>query len=247
MGSLANRHGRVIAENLSGNKNKFPGVVGSFLVKVFDINAGSTGLTEQAAAGAGIQARSIWASFPDKPDYYPEYNTFVAKMTYDDNERLLGLQALGKGDIMRRIDVFSSFLQHNGKLDDLLDFEQGYAPPYSEALDPLYHLACAAKAQIKGLSFIKPYDLSSLDGDLLWLDVREKDEFENDPWPFAEKHKPLNIPLDDLRRRIKELDLSKKVMIICKRGPRSYQAALILKRAGFADVSIIAGGVTAFH
>ena len=246
MGSLANRQGRVIAENLAGNMIEFPAVVGAFLVKVFDINVGAVGLSEQTADKAGLKAKTIWGSFPDKPDYYPEYQTFAIKMLYDDSDRLLGLQAIGKGDICRRVDVFSSFLQHDGKLQDLLDFEQGYAPPYSEALDPLFQLASAALAQNKGLKFTSPgKKLASVTGGVFWLDVREKDEVEADPWPFAEQHQPVNIPLNDLRERLDEIDRSKKVMIICKRGPRSYQAALILKNAGFDDIEIVGGGLTA--
>jgi len=245
MGSLANRHGRVIAENLAGTKTEFPGVVGAFLVKVFDINVGSVGLSEQAAKKAGFYVDTVWASFPDKPDYYPEYKTFCVKIVYDNN-KLLGLQAVGKGDIFRRIDVFSSFLQNNGTLDDLLNFEQGYAPPYSEAIDPLHHLAAIAKAKSQGLKFINPgTDLENYDGQPVWLDIREPDEVESDKWPYAEKHKPINIPLNDLRNRIGELDVNREIVLICKRGPRSYQATLILKQAGFKNVAIIGGGVTA--
>lgn len=247
MGSLANRHGRVIAENLSGNNITFPGIVGAFLVKAFDINVGAVGLSQNAAESNGISAKAIWGSFPDKPDYYPEYQTFVVKMIYGEDDRLLGLQAIGKGDIFRRIDVFSSFLQHGDTLHDLLNFEQGYAPPYSEALDPLYHLASAALAENRGINFSSPDAaiLAKSDNNSIWLDVREPDEFENNPWPFSANHKPVNIPLNELRDRLSELDSSKKIMIICKRGPRSYQAAHILKQAGFNNVSIIGGGVTA--
>ena len=245
MGSLANRHGRVIAENLAGNKTEFPGVVGTFLVKVFDMNVGSVGLSEQAAQKARLNFSTVWASFPDKPDYYPEYKTFCVKMVYDSN-KLLGLQAVGQGDICRRIDVFSSFLQNNGTIDDLINFEQGYAPPYSEALDPLYHLATIARAKSKGLKFISPgIDPTDFDDQPIWLDVREPDEVEGDKWPYADTHKPINIPLNDLRNRIGELDMNREIVLICKRGPRSYQAALILKRAGFKNVKIIGVGVTA--
>jgi NADPH-dependent 2,4-dienoyl-CoA reductase/sulfur reductase-like enzyme/rhodanese-related sulfurtransferase len=247
MGSLANRHGRVIAENLAGNEIEFGGALGSFLVKIFDYNIGTVGMTEFAASKAGVKVNTIWGSFPDKPDYYPESKTFTAKMVYDNSEKLIGMQAVGKGDVMRRVDVFSATMQHRGTLDNLLDFEQGYAPPYSEALDPLYHLASGAKAQIKGLHFVSPFGLDSIKESCLWLDVREKDEANAEPWPYAEKHQPMNIPLNDLRTKINELDKNKKVMIICKRGPRSYQAALILSQAGFTDINIIGGGVTALQ
>lgn len=247
MGSLANRHGWTIAENLVGNDIEFPGVVGAFLVKVFDLNVGAVGLTETAAADAGIKAKAIWGSFPEKPDYYPEGKTFSLKMVYRENDRkLLGLQAAGKGDICRRIDVFSSFLQRRAAIDDLLNFEQGYAPPYSEALDPLFHLAAMAFAQSKGVSFISPGgDFSKVNGEVIWLDVREDDEIKVDSWPYDNHGKMINIPLDDLVNRLDELDKDKKIILICKRGPRSYQASVILKHAGFNDVNIIGGGVTA--
>ncbi|MCD6162485.1 MAG: FAD-dependent oxidoreductase [candidate division Zixibacteria bacterium] len=247
MGSLANRHGWIIAENLAGNDIEFPGVVGAFLVKVFDLNVGAVGLTETAAADAGIKAKSVWGSFPEKPDYYPEGKTITLKMVYGENDRKpLGLQAAGKGDICRRVDVMSSFLQRRATIEDLLKFEQGYAPPYSEALDPLHHLATMILAQGKGVSFISPGDdFENIDGDVIWLDVRETDEVKADSWPFANNCKLTNIPLNDLVNHLDELDRDKRIILICKRGPRSYQASIILKQAGFENVEIVGGGVTA--
>ncbi|MBN1213601.1 MAG: FAD-dependent oxidoreductase [candidate division Zixibacteria bacterium] len=254
MGSLANRHGRVIAENIAGNKIKFPGVVGSFLVKVFDINVGATGLSEQVALNHGMKAVSLWGAFPDKPDYYPESKTFTLKMVYDETDsRLLGLQAVGAGDICRRIDVFASFLQRQAGTDDLLDFEPGYAPPYAEALDPLYHLASMTAAQKRGISFLKPgLDIDNLMehndfSNVIGLDVREPEEIEAQPWTLPEKFKgqQVAIPLNDLRERLEGLDRNKKILLMCRRGPRSYQAAHILRRAGFKDVHIVSGGAQA--
>ncbi|MCD6249127.1 MAG: FAD-dependent oxidoreductase [candidate division Zixibacteria bacterium] len=241
MGSLANRHGRVIAENLAGNETEFPGVLGTFLVKIFDINVGATGLSEQAVRKAGLEPNVIWGTFPDKPDYYPEYQTFVLKMVYDaSNNRLLGLQAAGAGDIFRRIDVFASFLGRKARVNDLFEFEHGYAPPFSEALDPLHHLAAMAQAQQRGIKFLNlATDLSETDAQI--IDVREPDEFKGEP--FEGLSEVINIPLNDLRERSADLDISKKTVVICKRGPRSYQAAMILKAVGFEDVSILSGGL----
>jgi rhodanese-related sulfurtransferase len=244
MGSLANRHGRVIAENLAGNDAEFRGVVGAFFVKVFDTNVGSVGLSEKAAANAGFRAESVWGAFPDKPDYYPEFATMSLKMVYSsDDNRLLGLQAVGSGDICRRIDVFSSFLQRRGSVDDLLSFEHGYAPPYAEALDPLHHLAAMAIAHDKGMKFLPPSTDHS--NGILFLDVRESDESEAKPWPVPGDCLLAHIPLGQLRSRAEELDRSKEIRIICRRGARSYQASLILKNAGFENVSIIGGGTQA--
>jgi len=156
MGSLANRHGRVIAENLAGNHAEFKGVVGSFFVKIFDMNVGAVGLSKQATGSMGFRAEEVWGSFPDKPDYYPEFKTFSLKMVYaSDDNRLLGLQAAGTGEICRRIDVFSSLLSRHGTIDDILDFEHGYAPPYAEALDPLHQMAAIRCDKRTGSGFCR--------------------------------------------------------------------------------------------
>lgn len=248
MGSLANRHGHVIAENIAGNESEFKGVTGAFMVKVFDTNVGSVGVNEKTAETQGLKVKSIWGAFVDKPDYYPESKSFTLKMIYDaESSRLLGLQAAGGGDTCRRIDVFSSFLLNKAKTDDLLDFEQGYAPPYAEAIDPLYHLATMARAQKRGLSFIKP-GITDINGNILWLDVRETDEAAEDPWILSKEKKEkqyLNIPLNDLRDNLDKLNGFDKINIVCRRGPRSYQAAVILNDAGFENISIMSGGTQA--
>jgi rhodanese-related sulfurtransferase len=247
MGSLANRHGRVIAENIAGNETEFPGVLGAFLVKVFDMNVGAVGLSEAAAKVAGLNSCCVWGTFPDRAEYYPEAGTFTMKMVYDkDNLRLLGLQVVGNGTIGRRIDVFSAFMQNAATVDDLLDFEHGYAPPYSEALDPLHQLAAVAIAQQKGTSMACPYwpSLMDLSSEAIWLDVREDEEATEAPWQ-PENGEVIQIPLGDLRERLGELDRKRKTIVLCRRGPRAYQATLILQGAGFEDVIVASGGTSA--
>lgn len=250
MGSLANRHGRVIAENLAGNECEFPGVLGTFLLKVFDINVGAVGITAGSARKAGFEINSVWGTFPDKPDYYPESKTVTLKLTYDSgNDRLYGLQAVGEGDICDYIDVFSCFLQNSSTIDDLLDFDHGYAPPYSEAVHPLHQLASIARAQQGGMNFISPdIDLPVKNHGTILLDVREKDESEDKPMSEISSEsgmRIINIPLNDLSSRIEELDRGHRVIIICQRGSRSYQAAVTLKSAGFKNVDILGGGLLA--
>ena len=244
LGSLANRHGRVIAENLAGNQTEFRGVVGSFFVKIFDVNVGSVGLSQKAAESLDFRAEAVWGTFPDKPDFYPEFKLFAAKMVYAaDDGRLLGLQAVGAGDICSHVDVFSSFLQRRGMLDDLLDFEHGYAPPYSEPVDPLHHLAGIAIAQERGTQFVAP-GVNFPDGALV-LDVREEHEVSSRPWPTDHGIEVLRIPSGELKQRIGEVDSNRTIYIVCGRGSRSYQVALMLEHAGFENVHVVGGGVLA--
>lgn len=241
MGSLANRHGRIIADHIAGGNESFPGALGAFMVKVFDLNVGSVGLSEDEAAKNGFDVVSVWGSFVDKPDYYPENKSISIKMIIDaKDKKLLGLQGVGRGDIVRRVDVFSAFLQNNSGLEELLNFEHGYAPPYSEALDPLYHLAAIAKSVEKGFRQENPGESFDSD-DIILLDVREEEEIET--LPFKAKNS-IRIPLNDLRENLDKLDKSRKTVILCHRGPRSYQASVILKSAGFKNISYIAGGTT---
>jgi NADPH-dependent 2,4-dienoyl-CoA reductase/sulfur reductase-like enzyme/rhodanese-related sulfurtransferase len=249
MGSIANRHGRAIAENLAGNPAEFPGVLGSFLLKAFDINVGSVGLSERAAKENGLEPKSVWGTFADKPDYYPESKVMTIKMTYyqrNDNLIPLGIQALGKGDVSRTIDVSSVFLQKESTVRDLFDYEHGYAPPYSEALDPLHYLAGIAIAQSMGLTVLSPdIEAISADNSRIWLDVREIEEAESEKWPLPKSGELINIPLGDLVNCLNKLDRSRNIIVICKRGPRAYQASIILKKAGFEKVSMVGGGIQA--
>ena len=248
MGSLANRHGRVIAENLAGGNAQFPGLLGAFLLRVLDMNVGSVGLSQQAAERAGLKAKAVWGTFPDKPDFHPDKQTFILKLVYNESDgRLLGLQGVGAGNVCRRVDVFSSFLQRKAALDDLVDFEHGYAPPYSEPLDPLYQMATIAQVQQHGMSFISPgSDFSAFSRETLWLDVRETEEAATKPLPSAISEisqKVVNVPLNDVRKRLDEIERGEKIIVVCQRGSRSYQAALTLKQAGFDDVHVLGGGL----
>ncbi len=247
MGSLANRHGRIIAENIAGENLEIPNVVGTFIVKVFDINAGAVGITQKDAERSGLNAKVVWGTFVDKPDYYPETKRITLKMIYSgDDYRLLGLQAVGFGDICRRLDVFSLYTQQNATINDLFKLEHGYSPPYADVLDPLHEMAGIARAQEKGMSFLPPgAEYGNVEQ---WIDVREIEEATGAPWPLPDEIKKknyFNIPLDDVRENIGKLDANKKTVIICGRGSRSYQAALMLKNAGFSDVHVIGGGTLA--
>jgi NADPH-dependent 2,4-dienoyl-CoA reductase/sulfur reductase-like enzyme/rhodanese-related sulfurtransferase len=240
MGSLANRHGIIIADHISGGSLAWPGTLGTFMVRVFDLNAGSVGLSQAAAEKAGLDVIAVWGTFADKPDYYPESNLMSLKMIVNKKDNsLVGFQGVGPGDVARLVDVFSVYMQNGCKLEDILHFEHGYAPQYSEAISPLHHLASLAGTIEQGFEQLNPANLPPKDDDTFFLDVREGFEIEAMPFPAENV---VNIPLNDLKANLDKLDKNKRILIICSRGPRAYQAAHFLKNAGFERFAYFGGG-----
>ncbi len=239
LGSLANRQGRVVGSNIGGGDERFGPVVGSAAVKIFDMNVASTGLTAAAAKDAGFDVGCVWGTFADKADYYPESQSVFLKLVYDKGSgRLLGLQGYSKGDVVKRVDVFAALLKHEGHLEDLLDMEFAYAPPYAPAVDPLYSLGCAARnAMLEGVEQLSPE--TSL-GNRVIIDVRQGYEVESRPFSHDDIR---TIPLEELRKRYEEIPKDKPLIAVCSKGIRSSESVRILKEKGFTDVKYLGGGI----
>ena len=239
LGSLANRQGRVVGSNLGGGNERFGVVVGSAAVKVFDMNVAATGLTEAAAREAGFDVGCAWGTFVDKADYFPETQSIHLKLVFDKGSgRLLGLQGYGKGEVVKRVDVFAALLKNEGKLEDLLDMEFAYAPPYAPAVDPLFSLGCTARnAVLEGVEALSPD--SPIGGSTI-LDARETRETKAKPLPQANVQ---SIPLGEIRQRWEEVPKDKRVICLCPRGLRSAEAVRILKEKGFSNVVYLGGGL----
>ncbi len=238
LGSLANRQGRVVGSNLGGGDERFRSVVGSAAVKIFDMNVASTGLTEKAAKEAGFDAGVAWGTATDIADYYPEEKNLFLKLVYDKKTtRLLGLQGYSQGEVVKRVDVFATLLKHDGKLEDLLDAEFAYAPPYAPAVDPLYTLGCTARNDLlEGLEAISP--AASFDEALI-VDVRQPQDAADRPMPEADQQ---NVPFETFRDCCHEVPKDKCLICACSKGLRSSEAARILKQQGCSDVKYIGGG-----
>jgi NADPH-dependent 2,4-dienoyl-CoA reductase/sulfur reductase-like enzyme/rhodanese-related sulfurtransferase len=238
LGSLANRQGRVVGDNVAGLESRFGPVAGNACVKVLGWNVAAAGASEDGARRAGLRPRAIWAAAVDRAHYYPEHEPVYLKLVYEeDSLRLLGLQAVGPGDTVKRVDVFSSLLLRDGRVPDLLDLEFCYAPPYNGALDPLHALGCAALNQeesgIRGLVF----DADPAGRTV--VDVRLPEEItEESPAPPG----ALNIPLTELRARVDELPRGRPLMLTCAMGTRSAEVARWLAARGFDDIVYLAGG-----
>ncbi len=243
LGSTANKQGRVAAVNICGGNVTFPGVMGSTVCKVFDYCMACTGLTETAARNQGYAVVTVLAPAPDKAHFMPGAKTLFLKLIVDaDTRRLLGAQATGPGDGARRIDVAAMAITAGMTVDQLANADLCYAPPYSPAMDNIITAANVARNKLDGhMTGVTAEEVKRMqdDGqDMVLLDVRSPDEYE-------EVHLPDStpIPLGALRSRLKELPKNRMIVTFCKISLRGYEAALILKNAGFKDVRVMDGGL----
>jgi NADPH-dependent 2,4-dienoyl-CoA reductase/sulfur reductase-like enzyme/rhodanese-related sulfurtransferase len=245
LGSIANMHGRLIASNIAGMDREFPGVVGTMAVKVFDLNAACTGINEKTAAGNGFDTGCVWGSFTDLVDYYPGWRNIFLKMVYDRGSReLLGLQAVGPGEVVRRVDLFSLLLHREAEIDDLFDLESAYAPPYGAPLDPLYVMGCIAQNQLDGgPEIVSPsvFLNGNPPSDTTIIDIRQDHERRDNPIEL-DGREVLEAPLTELRLKLDELNIPGRSVVICSRGIRGYEGAMILKEAGKGHPTFLGAG-----
>ncbi|HOX27305.1 MAG TPA: FAD-dependent oxidoreductase [Candidatus Krumholzibacteria bacterium] len=240
LGSLSARQGRVAGDVLAGRDTTFPAVVGSVAVRILDQDVAATGLSETAALAAGLDPLVAWGCFGDRTQFHPERRLIYLKLVYEaETDRLLGLQAIGPGEVVKRVDVFAALLRQDADLADLLDTEFCYSPPFNAPSDPLQDLAAAVlNARETGLRQVSPF--GQLDGRLV-VDVRGRAEFAAGAPPSLPG--AVNLPLEELRGRMGELPAGRPLLLVCAKGPRSFEAARILQHHGFHDLVYLAGGV----
>ncbi len=248
MGSTANKHGRAIGDNVVGGKTVFPGVAGTMVVKVFDYSVGKTGLSENQARQQGYEVVTCLVPSIDCSHYYPECTMVLIKLVADAKTgRLLGGQAVGPGDAVKRVDVLATALRFGARVSDIRDLDLGYAPPYSTAIDIVAHAANVIDNKLsdlaKGISPMEVKARLERDEEFIWLDVRTPPEYEQ--VRIADRRVKL-IPLGRLRERLEELPRDQEIIAFCKASLRGYEAQRILEGAGFQKVRFMDGGLAAW-
>ena len=236
----ANRQGRIAADNICGGDSRYPGSQGSSVIKVFDMTAASTGLNETNAKKAGLDVDKVILSPMSHVGYYPGGRLMTMKVVFEkETYRLLGSQIVGYEGVDKRIDVLATAIHTGMKATELKDLDLAYAPPYSSAKDPVN----MAGFMIDNLSngILKQFhleDLASLphDGSVTLLDARTAGEYRRGHIDGF-----VNIPVDELRERLGEIEAGKPVYVICQSGLRSYIACRILAGNGF-DCYNFSGG-----
>ncbi|MCG6921510.1 MAG: FAD-dependent oxidoreductase [Acidobacteria bacterium] len=225
LGSLANRQGRTLANILAGRGDAFPSVAGAVAVKVFDVNVAATGCTETRAQARGVAGRSVWVTADDRAHYWPESERIHLKLVYErGSQRVLGVQAVGKGEVVKRIDVATQLLARGATLGELAHVEHAYAPPYAPAVDVLSVAACVAQNQEDGVEAAVPTTpLKHV------VDVRLPDERQNRPAGAAWVEE---LSVAELREA-RQVRTAPRGLVVCERGTRSAEAArLFLDRGG---------------
>ena len=228
----ANKQGRIAADNICGGDSRYPGSQGSSVIKVFDLTAATTGINETNAKKAGLDADKVILSPMSHAGYYPGGKVMTMKVVFEkETYRLLGAQIVGYEGVDKRIDVLATAIHAGMKATQLKDLDLAYAPPYSSAKDPV-NMAGFIIDNIAS-STLKQWHLEDAaglprDGSVTLLDTRTVEE-------FAHGHIDgfTNIPVDELRERLGELDKSKPVYVICQSGLRSYIACRILAGNGY--------------
>ena len=228
----ANKQGRIAADNICGGDSRYAGSQGSSVVKVFDLTAAATGVNETNAGKAGLSVDSVVLSPMSHAGYYPGGKVMTMKVVFEkETYRLLGAQIVGYEGVDKRIDVLATAIRAGLKATELKDLDLAYAPPYSSAKDPVNMAGFMIENIANGV--LKQWHLADADnlprdGSVTLLDTRTVEE-------FAHGHIDgfTNIPVDELRERLGELDKSKPVYVICQSGLRSYIACRILAGNGF--------------
>ena len=242
----ANKQGRVAGANAAGSKLRFPGAIGTAIVKTMGITAAKTGLSEKETRQAGYDYQISVTHSYDHANYYPGAVMMHIKLLSDKKDRrLLGAQIVGETGVDKRIDVLATAISAKMTVDDLENLDLAYAPQFSSAKDPVVVAGFVSSNIFKGeVQIITSEDLQQcrLKGETIQLiDVRNKDEFNAGHIEGA-----LHIPVDEIRERLSELNPEKLTVTYCQIGLRGYLAARILMQRGFKSVFNLTGGMLSY-
>lgn len=235
----AQKQARAAADHIYGIPNRNPGVIGSLSLRLFDLTVAATGINEKTAQKAGISYDSVYVFPTDKVSIMPESHPLHFKLIYEvPTGKILGAQAIGKGNADKRIDVIAAMIHMNADLEDLKDLELSYSPLLSTARDVVNQAAMVALNQLYGrYKEVKVSEVRKLvEENAFIIDAREKGEFQRGHLKNA-----VNIPLSEFRERLDEIPKDRPVYIHCRSGQRSYNMVMALRNMGYENVYNISG------
>jgi rhodanese-related sulfurtransferase len=249
-GDLANLQGRVAGENaILGNEVTFPGTIQTGICKVFDFSAGSTGLSETAAKKNGYEdIITVINASTDKPNFMNGLLVITKLVAEKKTGKILGAQCVGPGNVAKQIAQWAMAIQAGMHVEDIVNADLPYAPPFSLAIDHFIASAHLMQNKMKGrLKGISPTEVRKMLDNKdrpFFLDARGPDEYEQMRLGIGE----TLIPLGALRKRLGELpqDKNKEIICYCKISLRGYESALVLEANGWTNVKVMEGGIVAW-
>ena len=240
----ANREGRIAADTIAGRNSEYRGTQGTAVVKVFEMTAGGTGMTETELRAAGMDYRKVYTHHNGHAAYYPGTAPLFLKVLFaPEDGKLLGGQVLGWDGVDKRIDVLAVALRAGMTVYDLEHLELAYAPPYGSAKDPLNMVGFLGANLLRGdIDLCYPEEFPEVVDRVTILDTRTQAEYDAWHIPGA-----VLMPYTELRQRLDEVPRDKPVYTYCRSGFRSYIAYCVLKQNGFEDVKFLSGGMMTYH
>ena len=238
----ANKQARIAADNICGLDSRYPGSLGTAIVKVFDLHAAVTGLNEKTARRNNLDYKAIHLHPLSHAGYYPGAATLALKILFAvPGGRILGAQCIGTDGVDKRIDIIATAIGAGMTVYDLQQLELAYAPPFGSAKDPINMAGFVGGNILKGLLNSVTYDQTAVMENALFVDVRTRKEFDAGNIPES-----INIPREELRERIDELPKDRNLIIVCRSGVRSYAACRVLSQSGFEFLSNLSGGYISY-
>jgi peroxiredoxin family protein/rhodanese-related sulfurtransferase/TusA-related sulfurtransferase len=235
----ANKQGRIAADHIQGRDVEYRGSMGTAIVKVFDLAAGSVGSNEKSLKARNVPYHSCIVHPLSHAGYYPGGSLLSIKLLFDPQGKILGGQVVGAGGVDKRIDVLATAMHFGGTVWDLTKLEHAYAPPFSSAKDPVNMAGFVAgnilSADVATINWDQIQDLDPEQSFI--LDVREPEEYEAGHIPGS-----TLVPLNSLREHLDELPRDKEIIVYCRVGLRAYLGARILMQHGFEKVKNLSGG-----
>ena len=220
----AQRQARAVADHIYGMSVNNKGVIGSSSIHIFDYAAATTGLNERTAKQIGLSVDAVYIIAPDKVGLMPSSNPLHFKLIYEvPTGRIIGAQAIGKGNADKRIDVIATLITMNGTIEDLKELELSYSPMFSTAKDVVNLAALVATNLMAGR--FKQVRVSDVRG------LVEAGALKG----------AVNIPLSELRERMHEIPTDVPVYVHCRSSQRSYNAVMALNNSGYTNVTNISG------
>ncbi|WMT42948.1 FAD-dependent oxidoreductase [Paenibacillus sp. D2_2] len=239
----ANKQGRIAADNVCGLGTTYKGSQGTSIIKVFGLTGAATGNNEKTLRRLGLPYHVSYVHPNSHATYYPGATPLSLKLLFNDQGTVLGAQAVGYDGVDKRIDDIATVIRFRGNVTDLTELELAYAPPYSSAKDPVNMAGYTAENILSGRTQVFTVEqLTDRDSaNTILVDVRSELEHANGHIPDS-----LNIPVDELRSRLDELDASKEIWVYCQVGLRGYTSARILQQKGF-KVRNLTGGYKTYQ